>query len=34
MGRASLGALTGLDDIEIVGAFGRSGAAYVGKDLS
>ncbi|MBI1270952.1 4-hydroxy-tetrahydrodipicolinate reductase [bacterium] len=34
MGRASLGALTGLDDIEVVGAFGRAGAAYVGKDLS
>ncbi|HMP54305.1 MAG TPA: 4-hydroxy-tetrahydrodipicolinate reductase, partial [Candidatus Melainabacteria bacterium] len=34
MGRASLAALTGLDDIEVVGAFGRAGADYVGKDLS
>jgi 4-hydroxy-tetrahydrodipicolinate reductase len=34
MGRAAVSALLADDDFEVVGAFGRSGAAYVGKDLS
>lgn len=34
MGRAALAALANEEDIAIVGAFGRSGAAYVGKSLS
>jgi len=34
MGRAGLNALLADDDFEVVGAFGRAGADYVGKDLS
>jgi 4-hydroxy-tetrahydrodipicolinate reductase len=34
MGRASINALAADNDFEIVGAFGRANADYVGKDLS
>jgi 4-hydroxy-tetrahydrodipicolinate reductase len=34
MGRASVNALLDDDDFEVVGAFGRANADYVGKDLS
>ncbi len=34
MGRASLGAVTRADGLNVVGAFGRAGAAYVGKSLA
>src|SRR5215469_5950698 len=34
MGRASLHAVAGAPDMEIVGAFGKEGAPYVGKKLS
>lgn len=34
MGRASARAFAGTDDIELVGAFGRPGASYVGKDIA
>jgi 4-hydroxy-tetrahydrodipicolinate reductase len=33
MGRAAINALIADDDVQIVGAFGRQGADYVGKDL-
>ncbi|HEY9777056.1 MAG TPA: 4-hydroxy-tetrahydrodipicolinate reductase [Planktothrix sp.] len=33
MGRASLQALDGRTDLAVVGAFGRQGAPYVGKDI-